>query len=247
MLGLLRTVAIVGYKKRGKTKIVEGLVRELKNRGHQVGTIKHVPEEKFTVDRRGSDTWRHAQAGANPVVCISPGEVAVLRKRRAKLEEILREFSVVDFVVLEGFKGSEIIAKVIVARNESEASELTDDLTIGFIGHGVGKQPVLKLGDFKALANLVEQRATPLVGGLDCGECGFPSCKDFIVAVLKGRVAPDGCRALKGRVSLIVDGRKVPLKSFMQDLIAGVIAGMLSSMKGAEGENIELKVSGHAR
>ncbi len=244
---MLRTVAIVGYKKRGKTKIVEGLVRELKNRGHQVGTIKHVPEEKFTVDRHGSDTWRHAQAGANPVVCLSPGEVAVLRKRRAKLGEIIREFSGVDFVVLEGFRGTEIIAKVIVARDESEASELTDDFTIGFVGHGIGKQPVQKLGDFKALADLVEQRATPLVGGLDCGECGFPTCKDFIVAVLMGRALPDGCRSLKGRVSLIVDGRKVPLKSFMQDLVVGVVTGMLSSMKGAEGENIELRVFRRAR
>jgi len=247
VLRLLRVIVIAGRKKSGKTRVIEGLVKELINRGYRVGTVKHVPKQGFTLDQSGTDTWRHAQAGSKTVVCISPDEVATLEKRKLGLGEILLSLRDLDFVILEGFGSVENLVKIMVARNEDEASELDDDFTVGFMGQGVGEKTVLEPDDFKAIADLVEQKALPPTAGLDCGDCGYGTCKEFVLAALAGKAPKNGCRPLFGRVLLTVDGRRVPLKIFMQDLIAGTIAGMLTSLKGAKGEEIKIEVIRHER
>lgn len=40
-----RAVSVIGYKNSGKTRVVEALVRELTDRGHRVGTLKHTAED----------------------------------------------------------------------------------------------------------------------------------------------------------------------------------------------------------
>ena len=244
---MLRVIAITGRKKSGKTKVIEGLIKELINRGYRVGTVKHVPKQGFTLDQSGTDTWRHAQAGSKTVVCISPDEVATLEKRKPDLEEILLSLRDLDFVILESFGSVENLMKIVVARNEGEASELDDDFTVGFIGKGVGGKSVLDPDDFKAIADLIEQKALPPTAGLDCGDCDYGTCKEFVLAALAGKAPKNGCRPLFGRVLLMVDGRRVPLKIFMQDLIAGTIVGMLTSLKGAKGEEIKIEVIRHER
>lgn len=240
---MLRVVGIAGYREAGKTRTVEGLVKELVGRGHRVGTVKHVPKEGFTLDQPGKDTWRHARAGSEKIACLSPGELAVMEKREAELEEILLSMLGLDFVVLEGFRRSEGLAKIMVARSEEEASDLDDDFTIGFVGHGVEGKPALGPEEFDSLADLVEERAIPPLGGLDCGECGYDSCLDFSLAALAGKAPKDGCKTIRGGVKLSVDGQRVPMKSFVQDLISSTLAGMISSLRGGKGKKIEIEVT----
>jgi molybdopterin-guanine dinucleotide biosynthesis protein B len=64
-----------------------------------------------------------------------------------------------------------------------------------------------------------------------------------VLAVLAGRAKLEDCQPLFDRVKLTVDGKPIPLNPFMQELIAGTIRGMLSSLKGAKGKRIELRVS----
>ena len=77
---------------------------------------------------------------------------------------------------------------------------------------------------------------------IDCKHCGYKSCREFALAVLAGKRRWDGCPTLQERVVLTVDGKQVFLNPFIQDMIAGAIVGILSSLKGAKGERIELKV-----
>ncbi|KXB03075.1 hypothetical protein AKJ45_02610 [candidate division MSBL1 archaeon SCGC-AAA261F19] len=240
---MLRVVGIAGYKEAGKTKVVEGLVKELVDRGYSVGTVKHVPKGGFTLDRPGTDTWRHAQAGSEMVVCLSPEELAILERRKADMDEVLLKMLDLDFAVLEGFRESEGLAKIMVARSDGEAVDLADEFTVGFIGHGTGDRPVLKRGDFSALADLVEKRAIPPVGGLDCGACDYSSCRDFALAAIIGDAPKDGCSAITGGVKLIIDGERVPLNPFVQNLIASTLAGMLSALEGGKGKKIDLEVT----
>jgi len=242
VVGLFKVAAVAGYKKSGKTEVIERLVKELIERGYRVGTVKHVSHAEFTLDRPGTDTWRHAQAGSKTIVFVSPEEFATLEKRRVDLSEVLLSLRDLDFVILEGFRESENIAKIMIARNENEASELDDEFTVGFIGHGVKGKPVLGRGDVGALADLIERKAIPPVGGINCGECGYGSCREFAIAAIAGKAPKEGCRTLHGGVTLAVDGKRIPLKPFMQDLIAGTIGGMLSSLKGAKGNEIKIEV-----
>lgn len=239
---MLRAIAISGYKGGGKTSAIENLVEELTDRGYRVGTIKHVPREDFTLDQPETDTWRHARAGSEKVIALSPEEVATLEKRGAELENLLLGIEDLDFVILEGFKSSENVARIVVSRDGEEAKDLEDEYTVGFVGEGKGEKPVLDPEDSSALADFVEEKAIMPVGGLDCGECGFGTCRDYVLAAIDGDAPKEGCVALKGSVSLSVDGKRVPLKPFVQDLIAKTLLGMLSSLKEGEGRKIELEV-----
>lgn len=253
---MLRVIAVAGYKDVGKTTVAEKLIEELKSRDHRVGSVKHIPHENFTLDRPETDTWRHAKAGSETIVAVSPGEVATLEKGKTNmkkdeagnypvLNEILLGLRDLDFVVLEGFREAENVAKIMVARDESEAKELDDAFTIGFVGRGVDGKPVLKRKDTQALADLTEERAIPPVAGINDGDCGYGTCRGFALSAIRGEAPKDGCVSLFGGVTLTVDGKQVPLKSFVQDLVASTIKGMVSSLKGGEGEEIVVRVSKH--
>lgn len=244
---MVRAVAIVGYREAGKTKIVEGLVRELSKRGHSVATVKHVLERGFSIDRPGKDTWRHAKAGAKVVVSIAPRELATIARRVARLEEVLGGLEGSDFVIIEGFKGRENLAKIVVARNEADLRELADEFTVASVGARKAGLPTFKFKQMKELADLVERRAPPVLPGIDCEHCGYKTCREFALAVLAGKRRWDGCPTLQERVVLRVDGKRVHLNPFIQDLVAGLIDGLLSSLKGAKGEQVELKVVKGAR
>ena len=101
-------IAVVGSKGSGKTSTVEVLVRELTKKGYKVATVKHIPEENFTIDTEGKDTWRHAKAGAKMIISVAPREIAVIHKveiGKLSLENILQFCEGnIDIVVLEGFR-----------------------------------------------------------------------------------------------------------------------------------------------
>jgi len=232
-------VAVVGFKKSGKTVVVEGLVRELVRRGYRVGTIKHIRESDFTIDQKGKDTWRHARAGASIVVSIAPREVATMDHRGGKLEDVVRRIRGIDFLIIEGFRELKGVPRIAVVRNKSEFKKLDDDFTIACVAGGT---KILKRSEVAALAKLVEQKAMPPMFGLDCRRCGYKTCEDFTRAALVGKIRAKDCKAAFGDVELRVDGKLVPLSPFVQDFLAGATVGMLSSLKETKGEEIELRV-----
>lgn len=239
---MVRAVAVVGYREAGKTQVVEGLVRGLSRRGYRVATVKHVVERGFSIDRPGKDTWRHARAGAKIVVSLAPRELATIEKRGAKLGEVLRGLERFDFVVVEGFKESKGLAKVVAARSEADLRKLADESTIASVGAKKAGLPAFKLKQLRGLTDLVERRVPPVLPGIDCEHCDYESCREFALAVMSGKRKWDGCPTLKERVMLSVDGRRVYLNPFMQDLAAGLIRGFLSPLKGARGRQVELRV-----
>jgi molybdopterin-guanine dinucleotide biosynthesis protein B len=243
---MLRAVAVVGFRKSGKTTVVEGLVRELAGRGYRVGTIKHIREKKFSIDVQGKDTWRHAQAGARVVVSMAPQEVATITKRgRIKPVDVLRTLQWLDFIIIEGFRKVKGITKIATSRTTGEAAKLVDKFTIACVGSGRWGVPVFSLNQIKELANVVEKRALPVLPGLNCGSCEYKTCEEFALAVLAGRAELGDCLPMYAPVRLRVDGKVVTLNPFVQGLIAGAVKGMLSPLKGTRGRVIELVVRKH--
>lgn len=243
---MLKAVAVVGFRKSGKTTVVEGLVRELVGRGYRVGTIKHIREKKFSIDVPGKDTWRHAQAGARVVVSMSPREVAIITKRSAKPIEVMRTLQWLDFIILEGFRKVKGITRVATSRTAREAAKLVDKFTIACVGYGRWGVPVLSLGQTKELADIVEKKALPILPGLNCRRCEYNSCEEFALALLTERAKLEDCQPIYDPVRLRVDGKVIPLNPFVQGLIAGAVKGMLSPLKGTRGKEIELRVRKHA-
>jgi molybdopterin-guanine dinucleotide biosynthesis protein MobB len=123
-------IPVVGGKKSGKTATIELLVKELARRGYRVAVAKHIPEPNFTIDTRGKDTWRFAEAGAKTIVAVSPSEVAVIEKVQTgnfSVDDILRPCSNSAIVFLEGFRrliaAEKHLQKIAVVKSASDARE----------------------------------------------------------------------------------------------------------------------------
>jgi molybdopterin-guanine dinucleotide biosynthesis protein MobB len=135
-------IAVVGSKRSGKTTTVEVLVRELAKKGYKIAAVKHISEKDFTMDTRGKDTWRYAQAGAETIIGIAANEVATIEKvnKAFSLEEILKRCEGHDVVFLEGFKKlvskEDSIPKVVVVKSKDEALEASRiyDPIVAFAG-----------------------------------------------------------------------------------------------------------------
>ncbi len=153
-------VCIVGRSKSGRTTLLEKLVREMKQRGYRVGTVKHHSHPGFELDRPGKDTWRHAEAGSDHVVIAAPDKVASIRRvdREPTLDEITATMTDVDVVLTEGYLRSgrykiEVVRAARATEPICEPGELLALATDLPLDCGV---PRFDLDDAAGLADLVE-------------------------------------------------------------------------------------------
>ncbi|HIH44739.1 MAG TPA: molybdopterin synthase [Candidatus Methanoperedenaceae archaeon] len=108
----MKVISIVGYKKSGKTMLVERLGAALRARG-KVGTVKHV-HHGIELNPPGTDTRRHMDAGAEVAIAVAP-EMSAMYVRWNSLQQALDGLADagMDFAVVEGFKDSEL-PKVVI-------------------------------------------------------------------------------------------------------------------------------------
>jgi molybdopterin-guanine dinucleotide biosynthesis protein B len=109
-------IGVCGSHNSGKTTLIVEVIKRLKKDGYKVATIKNIPRA-FSIDRKGKDTWKHGDAGADAVVALSEGETAIILKRGMELErvvEILNEVTEPDLILLEGMKKERRIPKIAV-------------------------------------------------------------------------------------------------------------------------------------
>jgi molybdopterin synthase catalytic subunit len=100
----MKIISVVGYKKTGKTTLVERLVKALKEKG-TVGTVKHLHEHSLhTPD---TDTWKHARAGADVVIGVTPFGLVKFSNGNdltRAIDELADDG--MEFAVVEGWKDS---------------------------------------------------------------------------------------------------------------------------------------------
>lgn len=103
-----RIIGIAGWKNSGKTRMTAALVSELSRRGWIVSTVKHAHHE-FDIDKPGTDSHAHREAGAREVAIVSTRRWALMHELGANeteppLDEILATLAPCDIVVVEGYK-----------------------------------------------------------------------------------------------------------------------------------------------
>ncbi|WP_300258746.1 molybdopterin-guanine dinucleotide biosynthesis protein B [Clostridium sp.] len=143
----------------GKTVLIEGLIKELKNRGYTVATIKH-DVHGFDIDKEGKDTWRHRKAGAEVVIISSSKRMALIREvqEEISLEELIKQVEDFDFIIIEGYKKSDYrkleIYRQGVSRNIITPKEkligVASDVSLFLEG-----VRVVDLNNYEEIANLV--------------------------------------------------------------------------------------------
>lgn len=160
-----RVFGITGWKNSGKTTLTERLVATLTARGWRISTVKHA-HHAFDIDKEGTDSFRHRQAGAGEVAIVSGTRWALMHELRdeeePKLETILARLSPCDLVLVEGYKREQHL-KIEARRRESRngAPLSADDPHIVAIAadHPVSGEtiPVFDLDDILAIADFIER------------------------------------------------------------------------------------------
>jgi molybdopterin-guanine dinucleotide biosynthesis adapter protein len=159
----MKVVGFAGFSGSGKTTLVEKLIPALKLRGLRVSVVKHAHHD-FDIDHPGKDSWRHREAGAFEVVVASDRRLALVREfeqpAQLKVHHLIAElWDGVDWVLVEGFKQSDLL-KVEVWRAESgKPARYPDDDFVVAIATRPGDElpeptlrPVLDLDDPDAVA-----------------------------------------------------------------------------------------------
>lgn len=160
----MNVVGFAGYSGSGKTTLIEKLIPALKMRGLRVSVVKHA-HHRFDIDHPGKDTFRHREAGAFEVVVASQNRLALMREFEQPAEltvhQLIAElYEGVDWVLVEGFKHSDLL-KIEVWRASSgkPARYMDDDFVVAIATDSPDQlpeatlRPVLDLDDAEALAD----------------------------------------------------------------------------------------------
>jgi molybdopterin-guanine dinucleotide biosynthesis protein B len=201
-------LSIVGKSKVGKTTFLEKLIPEIKGRGYRVGTLKHDAHDHFEIDHEGKDTWRHREAGAQTVAISSPSRFALTKATQRELDIdtiIAAYFLDEDLVLTEGYKGGNQ-AKIEICRKDLQSQPLCskEDRLLAVVS------------DFSVPVDVPHFELEDISGVAGFIEDRF----------LRKITAP--------RVVLRLNGKKLPMKSFVQEFVMGGIMGMISTLRGFE-------------
>ena len=153
-------ISVVGKSGSGKTTLIEKLIPELKGRGYKIGIIKHA-HHGFDIDKKGKDSWRHKEAGADTVLVASPGKIAMVKNDHYdSLDGLEKYFDDVNLVITEGYK-RENKPKIEVFRSAKHKEPLCTEVNnvIAFVTDSDIDLNVPKFGleDIAKLADLIEE------------------------------------------------------------------------------------------
>jgi molybdopterin-guanine dinucleotide biosynthesis protein B len=163
----MHLIGIIGPKNSGKTTLITRLIPALGRLGLSVSTIKHV-HHTIDLDQKGKDTFAHREAGAVDVLMFSEQRWALLHERTGEtgtppdFDDLLRRFSPVDVVLVEGFKS--LPMERIEIRQESDTpspAAAGSGGTIAIVTDGMppaAAVPVFGRDDVDAIAAFVAGR-----------------------------------------------------------------------------------------
>jgi len=155
-------VCVVGTMRHvGKTTVLTRMIREMKRRGLQVGTIKHIGNQSAFDFPNGKDTNRHLEAGSSVTLAVTSSEIIVIRKDLpATLESALQQMpKELDYVLVEGFKESQY-PKIIVAGSGSGGIPEVRGVTIAVVLDG---RSMLKAGARDQVEEFTDSRLMDLI------------------------------------------------------------------------------------
>ncbi len=152
---------VASRSKMGKTTVLSMVVKDLKDRGYRIATIKHHRGD-FEIDRPGKDTWNHFRAGSDIVIMSTPKKFARIEnlEEEYKLDDIIKEIKGVDIIFTEGYKHEnkpkiEVIRKEISEKLFSKEEDLQAIVTDFPIDNNI---PQFNFDQIKELSDFIEEK-----------------------------------------------------------------------------------------
>ncbi len=202
---MIPLVCIVGNSGAGKTTLAERLVAELKGRGYRLTVAKHTGD-RVEFDKKGTDSWRLAEAGGDQVLLFSPNRIMMNHRQDKDLsldEALLYVDEDSDLFIAEGYR-KETAPKIAVHRKA--LGQAFDSSRQGLLAVVTDepldiKVPQFAWEDIKGVADMVEKK---------------------LLLHREDR-----------RVSLFVNGQPIKMNGFVQEIVAGTMEGLVSGLKVA--------------
>lgn len=258
-------IAVVGHKKTGKTFIIERVIRDAKLAGYSIASGKHVSDADFSIDKEATDSWRFSKAGAKAVTVVSEKETALILLTGLEsfsVTKLLKYLYDVDFLILEGFSekvlADQRVAKVVCVKDAEGYHHFLGKIKgeiIGFFAFQPNKKYPEAISDpdllsEKILIYIRKEKILKTLPYLDCGKCGYRSCREMAEAISTGKRSLKDCLILKNRkplkIELRVDDVRIPIQPFVSNIIRSAVLGMVSTLKGVsiEGnERVSIKIA----
>ena len=210
-------ITFIGWHDCGKTTLASQVVRHLKERGYTVAVIKSTKETGLILDQEGTDTYSYRLAGADAVTLIAPDQMVMTTTNPTRVLTTLahRYFSDVDLIVGEGFKDERQVAKIEVSRGDTE---LLRDQVTGVIAiatdRNISGNFIFGLDESSKIADFIEKRFLNKNG------------------------------QKKDQTVLLINGKKVVMKDFVQKALAGTVKGFVNTLRinGGDTRDIELRI-----
>jgi molybdopterin-guanine dinucleotide biosynthesis protein B len=209
-------VSFIGWQDSTKNTLASSVVTHLKRMGLRVAVIKSSDKSNIRFDTPDTDTCAHRRTEADEIMLIAPDQMVLLASAKQLSLTTLahRYFSDADIVIGEGFKEARQIAKIEVVTNpEQQLRREVRGVIAVATDLDISADYVFRLNEAAEIAEFIQKR--------------------FI----------DNERKRPDKTALLVNGRKIVLKRFIQDSLAGVVAGYVESLKtNEEIKEIELRI-----
>jgi molybdopterin-guanine dinucleotide biosynthesis protein B len=267
---LLKVVGVVGYKNSGKTTLTHALARELTSRGHEVAVIKHtshhldvsgkdtamlgevVSQVGFISPQESAIFWKNPLSLENTIAHLEADIILVegfkAGKTFPKIVCLREEPEDAGTLSSDLFDGLAICAvgpadrvKEISVASFGRLTATPATSTRSGSTRGGRTLPFLGRDEVGRIADLVEKKGFKLPN-LDCGGCGHERCYDMAREVVAGTGGLESCVSLQPATEVRIDGRPMPMNSFISSIVRSTILGMLSPLKGFKKGKIEISI-----
>lgn len=248
----MKALGIIGYHHTGKTTLATFIISRLWERGFKVNSIKDIHNEAYRADTEGTNSWKHAKAGASRVLAIGTQDAALVITPRPDLRTALPLFDC-DWLIVEGLR-SAALPKIVCATTEEQLEELVDDSCIGISGPIAGTMSHFRgLPCFCLQRDAVQLIATVLEKTFNilpqsdpecCGACGY-DCNAMAARIVQGLSKRVDC-VLDGQqeLRLFVNDRQVTIVPFVQNILRDTIRAQVGNLKDLDPDGairIEIK------
>ena len=152
-------ISFTGNSNSGKTTILEKLISKLTEEGYKIGTVKHA-HKNFKLDKKGKDSFRHMESGAEMVIIADPEKIHITKKiKNDNFTNLKPYFTDMDLIIVEGYK-KESIPKIPIIQNKVTDKSLyvNNPYVIALISDTDIKHrlPVFKRNDISRLSQFIK-------------------------------------------------------------------------------------------
>lgn len=211
---MIPIVSFIGWQNSGKTTIVREVIARLRTKGLRVAAIKSTHHQDIAFDRPGTDTSAYREAGGQTVALLAPDQMVIIRDNpELKLVDIANRFFT-DCDIVIG-EGFKNERHIAKIEVAQDAGNLLRDKVSGVIGI-ITDQPVAGENIFRP--DQIDEVA------------------DFIV----NRFLAD---ERETQTVLYVNNKKIPLKGFVREALAGTVCGFIQTLKQTDTmQDIDLRI-----